>query len=58
MGKFTFKKSKRSSEIALRIIWKMLFDTQFKQSKACTEEFIGFEAKVYLAMDLGKHYTN
>lgn len=56
LGVFSFRKSKRSCEIALRIIHTMLFEPNFKLRQAVEEEFIGFESGVYMIMDLGKHY--
>ena len=53
-----FKKSKRSSEVALRLVHSMLFDKQYKLRKDCEFEFTGRDADTYRAMDLDKHYTN
>ena len=47
LGLFSFRKSKRSCEIALRIIHAMLFEPNFKLRQACEEEFIGYESKEY-----------
>jgi len=56
LGLFSFRKSKRSCEIALRIIHTMLFEPNFKLRQACEEEFIGYESKEYQGMDLGRHF--
>jgi hypothetical protein len=56
VGAFSFKKSKRSCEIALRTVHSMLFDQTYKLRQAAVTEFIGFEAKQFLAMDLGRHF--
>ena len=55
---FDFKKSKRSCEIALRIIHTMLFDDSFKLSQAVQEEFPTYTVEMFLQMDLGKHFYN
>ena len=57
-GRFEFKKSKRSSEVALIIIHVMLTDPNYKFSKHSQEVFVGLESKYYRQLDFGKHYNN
>lgn len=36
----------------------MLFEPTFKLRQATEEEFIGFESKEFMEMDLGRHFQN
>ena len=55
---FDTRKSKRSCELALIIIHKMLTDQNYSYLKEAQEDFMGFEANIYRGMDLDKHFIN
>jgi hypothetical protein len=58
LGYFNMRKSKRSSEMALRMIWKMLSDPEYKLRATVQRTFSGFSLESFKLMDLGKHYMN
>ena len=45
---FTFSKSKRSSELALIIIWRLIYENNFKYRKDAQSVFSGFESSYFL----------
>ena len=57
-GTFEFGKSKRSSEIALIIIHRMLTDYNYVHGRKAQDVFICLESSVISQMDLGKHSKN
>ena len=58
LGTFSFAKSKRSSEMAMIIIWRMLFENDFKYRKKVRDAFVGFDPPDLFRMDLGAHFNN
>lgn len=61
LGIFDIRKwSKRSSEISLIIIHKMLLDANYNHREECQDEFTSFSAsmEVYPQMSLDKHFMN
>ena len=54
------KQSKRSSEIALMIIHKMLLDPCYDHHEETRDEFQGFNSQmqIYPSMSLDKHFMN
>ena len=58
VGVFTWRKSKRSSELALKIIHRMITDGDYKLRSTVQRTFSGFSLDVYKQMDLGRHYWN
>lgn len=58
VGTFTWRKSKRSSEMALKIIHRMITDPDYKLRSTVQRTFSGFGLDDYKRMDLGKHYWN
>ena len=55
---FTWRKSKRSSEMALRIIHRMISDPDYKLRSTVQRTFSGLGLDIYRQLDLGKHYWN
>ena len=58
LGYLSFRKSKRSAEMALHIIHRMINDPEYKLKATVLRTFSGFSLEFYKMMDLGKHYWN
>ena len=58
LGVFSWRKSKKSCEVSLKMIYDMMHDPEYKLRANVTRIFSGFTLDIYKNMDIGKHYWN
>ena len=51
------QKIKRSSQEALNIIHRMIFDPEYPHSELVKQEFRAYDVDTFSLMDLGKHFN-